>query len=405
MQVAAATAAPDGVSGDRIIDFDIYGVIAPDAEYQLAIKNLNAPGSPDLFWTPRNGGHWVVTRAALIEQVLSDHAHFSSRSISVPKEMNANPPLMPLQIDPPDHVKYRMLLAGAMSPKAVQPLGEKARALSIELIEGFMAKGECEFIGDFAQHLPVAVFMSLTGLPDTDRELLSGIADTVLRHPDPQVRFAALQRLGGYGMQKIAERRRTPGDDLISTIAQAKVDGAPIDDATLAGMITLLLLAGLDTVVSMLGFFTLFLSRNDAHRRQLIEEPALIPNAVEELLRRFPVAVVAREVAQALEMDGQTLRPGEMVVAPTALDGLDERKFSDPLTVDFKRPRPLHATFGGGEHRCLGSMLARTELRIFLEEWLKRVPDFKVKPGVDIEVRARTVATITSLPLVWNVAA
>ncbi len=396
-------ARPDNVPADRVFDFDVYDFDIENAEYQVALKALNAPGVPELFWTPHHGGHWIVTRAADIHTVLTDYEHFSSRSITVPR-MEGMPPLKPLQVDPPEHMKYRLLLAGALSPKAVVPLGEAARELAIELIEGFKARGECEFIGEFAQHLPIAIFMKLVDLPEADRGLLTGLAENAMRGKTEDIRNMARMQLAGYGMQKVAERRANPGDDLISTIALARVDGELLDDMTLTGMVTLLLFAGLDTVASMLGFFARFLAMHPGHRRQLIEDPSLIPNAVEEMLRRYPIALLAREVVTDFEFGGVTLRKGDMVAAPTPLDGLDERKFDQPLEVDFARKTTIHSTFGAGAHRCMGSMLARTELRIFLEEWIKRIPDFEVKPGAHVEISARSVATITALPLVWKTA-
>ena len=222
-----------------------------------------------------------------------------------------------------------------------------------------------------------------------------------MRGATDEIRGAARLKIAGYGMQKVKERRANPGSDLISTIAIARIDGELLDDFTLTGMITLLLMAGLDTVASTLGFFARFLALNPAHRRQLVADPSLIPNAVEELLRRFPVAILAREVRKDCEFAGVSVKAGEMVVAPTQLYGLDERKFEAPVGVSFTRDKPIHATFGGGVHRCMGSMLARAELRIFLEEWLKRIPEFSVKPGAKVRVSARAVATITELPLVW----
>jgi len=394
---------PANVPDDRVVDFDLYDFPVEGMEYQKAMKEQIADGKPELIWTPRNGGHWIMTRFEGIAAVLSDTDHFSSHQIMVPVPDNGRPPLVPLQLDPPDHAEYRALLQQALSPKAVGQLGESARALSIQLIDGFKADGECEFISAFAQHLPIAIFMNIVGLPESDRPTLTQIAERALRGATEQERNEAGAAIGAYGMQKVMERRANPGDDLISRIATAQIKGKPIGDYELAGMVTLLLLGGLDTVASSLGFFAQFLARHPEHRRQLIDNPAMIPTAVEELLRRFPIATLAREVKSDLEIYGVTLKAGDMVVAPTTLSGLDDRKFVDPLTVDFTRDRPgLNATFGGGIHRCVGSMLARTELRVFLEEWLPRIPDFDIAPGADVKVSARSVATITSLPLVWT---
>src|SRR5215217_5249319 len=400
----AINARPSHVPQELVFEFDIYDFEMEGAEYQGGMRRLQQPDVPEVFWTPKNGGHWVVTRSREITRVLSEYNSFSSRQIVVPATPPEAkvPPLMPLQIDPPDHMKYRNLLMAALSPKAVQGLGEKARTLAVELIDGFKARGECEFIGEFASHLPIAIFMQIVDLPESDRLYLSELAHITMRGETAEAREAARQGIAMYGMKKVQERRENPGTDLISTLAAAKVDGALLDDFTLTGMITLLFLAGLDTVASMLGFFARFLALNPAHRRQLIDEPSLIPNAVEELLRRYPVAVLAREVVAQVELCGAPMRPGDMVLVPTMLDGMDERAFPEPLTVDFNRHKPMHATFGGGAHRCMGSMLARTELRVFMEEWLRRIPDFDIAPGADIRVGARSVATLTSLPLVWN---
>jgi len=400
---AAALPHPAHVPASHVIDFDIYDFKIENAEYQKGLLVLQGPDSEDIYWTPHNGGHWIVTRSAGIEQVLTDYAHFSSNQITAPKMPEGMPKLKPLQVDPPEHVNYRNLLAPALAPKSVTVLGAAARALTIQLIEGFQARGECEFISEFAQHLPIAVFMQIVDLPESDRRTLTELGDKAMRSAGEDDRNAARMQLAMYGMQKVAERRANPGADLISTIATARVDGELLDDATLTGMITLLLFAGLDTVASMLGFFARFLAMNPEHRRELVEHPELIPNAVEELLRRHPIALLAREVTEDFDFSGVRLKAGDMVVAPTPLDGLDEAKFDNPLTVDFHRPKPIHATFGGGSHRCMGSMLARAELRIFLEEWLSRIPDFAIKPGAAVQVSARSVATLTSLPLIWDV--
>jgi len=184
----------------------------------------------------------------------------------------------------------------------------------------------------------------------------------------------------------------------------AQVDGQLLSDEVVANVVTLLLTAGLDTVVAMLGFFVRFLALNPAHRRQLIEEPACIQPAVEELLRRFAIVTLAREVTCDVEIRGIGLKRGDMISVPTILANLDEDAFDDPLSVNFRRRTIPHLTFGGGPHRCMGAMLARTELQIFLQEWLARIPDFSIRPDFDVKVRSRVVTTIPALPLVWAAA-
>lgn len=395
---------PANVPADRVIDFDLYDFPIDGIEYQRSMREIFDATPGDVLWSPRNGGHWIAKTNATVAKVLADSDHFSSRRIMVSAEDADRPPLVPLQLDPPHHAPYRALLQAALSPKAVGKLGERARELSIELIEGFKADGHCEFIGQFAQHLPIAIFMEIVGLPVSDRPLLTEIAETAMRGATEAERNEASGKLMAYGMGKVAERRANPGNDLISLITAAEIEGKPIDDFSLTGLVLLLLLGGLDTVASTLGFYAQFLATHPEHRRQLVEHPELIPNANEELLRRFPIAILAREVKADVELGGVQLKAGEMVMVPTPMDGLDEHKFADPLNVDFNREKPgANSTFGGGVHRCVGSMLARTELRIFLEEWLKRIPDFAIKPGTSPKVSARSVATLTSLELVWPV--
>ena len=396
-------AAPVTVPPERVIDFDLYDFPVDGIDYQGSMQRIFQGNPAQVLWTPRNGGHWIVKTNADVAKVLADSDHFSSRRIMVGAVDDGRPPLVPLQLDPPHHAPYRALLQAALSPKAVGKLGERARELSIELIDGFKHDGHCEFIGQFAQHLPIAIFMEIVGLPASDRPYLTEVAETAMRGKTEAERNEAGGKLMAYGMAKVAERRANPGNDLISTIVKAEIEGKPIEDFPLTGMILLLLLGGLDTVASTLGFYAQFLATHPEHRRQLVENPELIANANEELLRRFPIAILAREVCAEVEMGGVTMRPGDMVMVPTPMDGLDEHKFADPLTVDFARVKPgANSTFGGGVHRCVGSVLARTELRIFLEEWLKRMPDFAVKPGTNPRVSARSVATLTELELVWD---
>jgi cytochrome P450 len=395
---------PSHVPADRIIHFDLYDFPIEGVEYQNSMKKLLESNPAEILWSPCNGGHWIIKDPATLATAFADSDHFSSRRIMVEERARSTPPLAPLQFDPPHHEGYRALLQQALSPKAVGKLGEKARVLSIELIEGFKAKGECEFISAFAQHLPIAIFMGIVDLPEADRPLLTNLAEIALRGETEEQRGDAISKLAAYGMSKVLERRADPGSDLISTIAKGEVDGKLIDDITLTGMITLLLLAGLDTVASMMGFFAQFLARHPEHRVALVADPSLIPNATEEMLRRYPISIQAREVKADVALGGVILKAGDMVMLATPMDGLDAHKYPDPLTVDFNRVKPgANSTFGGGVHRCVGSMLARTELRIFLEEWLQRIPDFSIKPGTQPKVSARSVATLTSLELVWPV--
>ena len=394
---------PAHVPANLVYDFDVYNAAAQDEDFHLAIKKLHDPGVPEVFWTPRNGGHWVLTRGEDIHKVFADYEHFSSHALTVPRASAPPIPMYPIFLDPPDHTAFRALINPWFSPKAVAGLEPKARALAIQLIEEIKPRGRCDFVTDFAQHLPIQVFMSIVDVPASDRDQLLEWADGMVRPEKPEDVHETIKHVFAYASRKIAERRAKPGEDLISNLTQAQVNGRPMTHEEVMGMVSLILLGGMDTVVSAMSFAANFMAGSPKHRRQLIDRPELIPKAVDELLRRFPVVNQGRLVGKDIELKGAPMKAGDMVIMPTTLHGLDERKFPNPLEVDFDRPTPIHSTFGNGPHRCPGSNLGRTELKIFLQEWLPRIPDFRHDPNGKVGMRSGVNATVYRLPLVWEV--
>lgn len=401
MLYPSRTDIPDHVPPDLIVDYDTFSVDAPDGDFAAAMVRLRDSGVPELFWTPRNGGHWVATKGAHVRQILEDAATFSSRAMRVPKQANPAVPIIPLMIDPPDHAHYRRLLSRAMTPGAVKLLADRARALSIGLIEELQPKGQCEFVADFAQQMPIAIFMGMLDLPARDRPVIMAIVDRIIRPDVPETRHRGFADLAGYTMAKVCERRAAPADDLVSDLARASFDGRPLRDDELQGLMAVLMLAGLDTVASMLTFITRHLALHPERRAELRARPGIMTAAIEEFLRRMAMVNLTRELACDTALGGVALRQGDLIVAPTALGNFPEDG-GDWLAVDFDRPRMVHATFGAGAHYCMGSSLARAEIRIFLEEWLKRIPDFAIAEGASLEVKVGATAMMPSLPLVWT---
>ena len=402
----AAFVIPDHVPPSRVRDINVYDYAVQDGDAQSSLlAAVRAKDGPDILWSPHNGGHWLLTRADVIDRMVNDAERFSNRYIGVPKELNPVRIFRPFQMDPPDHVAYRHLLSGALSPRAVQALKERARDLTVRLIEDFKPRGECEFVTDFAQHMPIEIFLSIVGLPESDRQPLLDIAEKIARPRTDAERMEGYGLLDDYIIGLIAERRDAGEDDFTGQLCRAEIDGKRLTQDELIGVIALVMIAGLDTVAGMLGYFARFFARNPDRRRELQADPGLIPGAVEELLRRFGHTMIAREVRMDLTLDGVAMKKGDMVVGPVFLHNLDEATFPGALEADFHRPRkPPHITFGGQAHRCLGAMLARTELQIFLEEWLTRIPDYDIKPGVELKSRTRVTSVMPSLPLVWDVA-
>ena len=392
---------PAHVPAKLVVDYDTFEVDAPDGDLAAAMVRLRDSGVPEVFWTPRNGGHWVATSGVHVRQILEDAETFSSRAMRVPKSANPAVPIIPLMIDPPDHAHYRRLLSRAMTPGAVKLLADRARTLSIDLIEELEPRGECEFVADFAQQMPIAIFMAMLDLPADDRPAIMAIVDRIIRPDVPETRHRGFADLADYTMAKVRERRAVPAEDLVSDLARASIDGRPLRDDELQGLMSVLMLAGLDTVASMLTFITRFLAYQPAHRAELRARPEIMTQAIEEFLRRMAMVNLTRELDCDTTLGDVRLLKGDLIVVPTALANFPGES-ADWLAVDFDRPRILHATFGAGAHYCMGSSLARAEIRIFLEEWLARIPDFTIAEGTCLEVKVGAAAMMPGLPLVWS---
>ncbi len=206
----------------------------------------------------------------------------------------------------------------------------------------------------------------------------------------------------GYLMPVIADRRANPGDDILSTVVNARIEGKPLNDTDLMSMLLVILFGGLDTVASTLGFVANFMAGSPAHRRQLIEDPALVDNAVEELMRRFPPSATARTLTRDYEYKGLHFKQGDKVYITALMSGLDDRRYPNAWEIDFRRQDAAqHNSFGAGPHRCPGSLLAKLEIKLFLEEWLKRIPDFQVKPGEPVVYGPGQVNCVERLVLSW----
>ncbi len=391
---------PPHVPPELVVDFDFYRPEGAEVDPFAALKRLH--DKPEIFWTPRNGGHWVATRGEDIRHILEDYETFSSRFVFVPAARD-RPPSIPLEIDPPDHEKYRRLVIPAFTPPAIAALTEEARNLAISLIEGFQDRGECEFMSEFAQQLPMIIFLKMAGLPLEHREMLVSWVSTGVRPGDAENRQANRDNLYNYILDLIAQRRADDsGADIISQAFRTGVDGRPLNDDEAWGLCNSLLGGGLDTVASSMGWVALFLARNPDHRRQLIDRPELIPKAIDELLRRFSIPTIARVVRNDMTFKGAPLKAGEQILLPACLQALDEEVFANPMEVDFGRTDArLHCTFSQGIHRCPGSTLALRELKVFLEEWLKRIPEFAIKPGETVRTSGGIALGVLHLPLAW----
>jgi cytochrome P450 len=355
-------------------------------------------------------GGTMISRHEDVEFALRNADVFSSDMDAI--SIGNVRPLIPLQINPPDHVKYRRLLDPLFAPKQVALLENDVRKLSNQLIDDFIDSGECEFNSAFAIPLPCTVFLRLLGLPLEDLDLFLELKDNIIR-PDGQsgaraqeefekIQAETGQRIYAYFDKVLDERERQPQDDMLSGFLEAEVDGHRLTREDILDICYLFLLAGLDTVTASVGCMVSYLAQHPEQRQRLVDDPAQIPGAVEELLRwETPVPGVPRYVAKDVELSGERLAAGERVTVLIGSANIDEGGFPEPADVDFDRPANRHLAFGGGVHRCLGSHLARLELRVALEQLHERVPDYTIKPGEQPRY-SMGIRAVEYLPLVFT---
>ncbi|MET0658917.1 MAG: cytochrome P450 [Steroidobacteraceae bacterium] len=391
-----ATALPPHIPAAASRDFDYIA----DPMFSCADPHAVLKSLPNIFYTPRNQGHWVVTGFEECQQILRNPAAFSSRWVTIPAAFD-RPPFIPLEIEGETHARYRRFLFPLLAPRTVARYESRAREITNELISGFIERGNCEFTREFARQMPVTMFVEIAGLPQQDHARFAGWAADVFETVDTMRRHRAWNDMREYLGGLLEQRQQVPREDLLSAVANAKIEGNALTLDQKLGMSLTLVLAGLDTVASQLTWFAAFLAEHPTHHAQLREDPSLAAAAVEELLRRYGDDPVVRIVAQDTDFHGFQLKAGEMVQCLTPAAGLDERVFTDALNVDFKRQAKAHLAFGGGAHQCAGSHLARLELRVFLQEWPRRIPQFSVQPGATLRGRGGAILSIEELPLTW----
>jgi cytochrome P450 len=345
----------------------------------------------------------VVTRHDLIREVFQDAETFSSKhNADFSLLIGEDWPLLPLEADPPEHASWRILLNPIFAPVRMKALETQIEALAVELIEGLKDKGGCEFVSEFGEIFPVQIFLRMFGLPlDHTAEFVSWETD-LIHSLTLEGRQRGASAIVDYLRKVIVERRDNPTDDLISYIVAAQVDGRALTDDEALGVCFLLYSAGLDTVANMLGMMFKHLAEHPADQQALRDEPDLIPNAIEEMLRAFPIVVSGRLVTRDVDFHGVQMKPGDVVTLPTMLAGRDEREFENPDRIDFRREKLTHITFAAGPHRCVGSHLARRELRIALEEWLRRIPPFRIAENDQAVTHSIGVFGVNRLPLSWD---
>lgn len=397
-------ARPQNVPADRVFDFDIYQEIPEGVDFHQHWRNIMRDAPYPLMWTPHNGGHWIVLTADLAETVLSDYARFSNNTVLVPKDTAGEAyRLIPLSLDPPAHRPFRTLLNENLGPKPLRPMEGIVRDLAIKLIEGFQAKGRCNFTHDFAEKFPVQIFMGIVDLPIEDLPKLKHLADQYTR-PDGSIPLDQVtQQFRDYLRPIITARRARSGQDMISRMINGDIGGRPLSDVEAENICIQVLVGGLDTVVNMLGFTFSYLATDHALRRAIAADLSRIDDALLEFFRRFPVVSSAREIMSDVEFEGVVLNAGDMILAPTVVVAMDDSRNDNPLEFRLGRKARQHSTFGTGSHTCPGATLARMEMKIVLQEWFARIPEFRLGRGDSLSYVNGIVGSVKPFVLEWEV--
>jgi len=339
--------------------------------------------------TDRLGGSVLPTRYDDVVAVAHDTATFSSVDTAVfPRPAGASPFVAPpITSDPPFHAEARRILLPHFGLAAVTRLEARTREIVTELLDGLEGRAEADAAADFAEHVPVRVIAHLLGIPADDEPRFTDWVVRVLQDTGPdteRTRATATRELLAYFGDVVAARRVERGDDLVSALLDAELDGAPLTDKHLQGTCALLLLAGIDTTWSMIASSLAHLARTPADRDRLVTDPSLLPQACEEFLRAFAPVTQARIATDDTEIAGCPVTAGSRVLLVFGAANRDPSHFDRPDVVDIDRTENRHLAFGVGIHRCIGSNLARMELQVAIGGWLERFPGFHLRPDATV---------------------
>lgn len=364
-------------------------------------------------FTERRGRAWMPVRYDDVAAVANDTTHFSSRRIGVidlPERQRDDETMLtapPITSDPPEHTWARRILLPAFSPHQIEIMTPITRAVARELVDEFAELRKADAARDYAQHIPVRVIAHMLGVPSSDEDMFTDWAVRILQEGfnDLEASLGAIVEVLEYFGVRVDEREAVPGaerpDDLLTLLVETEVEGEPLDRRHLLGTCFLLLLAGIDTTWSAIGSSLWHLATHPDDQARLRAEPELIDSAIEEFLRFYSPVTMAREVLADVDAVGCPMHAGDKVLMSFPAANRDPAHFDDPDTFVIDRQHNRHVAFGKGIHRCLGSNLARMELKVALEEWLARVPTFEIIDPDAVTWTGGQVRGPRTIPVRW----
>jgi len=348
------------------------------------------------------GPMWVFRRYEDVAALYTDTEHFSSQDNAPFSELEGgNWHLVPAESDPPLHTFHRAIMNPLFTPRRMAALESNVRQVAVDAINAFRDRGECDFMAEMAYRFPIAVFLELMDLPMSQVDQFLAWEHGLVRAASLGEARVATVEVVRFLREIIEQRRKNPGDDLVSYGLQATHDGRRLDDDELLGFCFNLFIGGLDTVTTNMGWQARHIAEHLDHQAALRADPSKIPLAVEEMLRAYAAVTPNRRCIKAVKLGGVQLMPGDIIALPTPLANNDAAAFDSPFEVRLDR-NPRHLAFATGVHRCLGAPLARRELVIALTEMLALLPEFRIKPGAEIITHIGPILQVDALPLIWE---
>ncbi|MFA7556113.1 MAG: cytochrome P450 [Spongiibacteraceae bacterium] len=346
---------------------------------------------------------WIPKRLKDIQAVYLDEENFSSENLSpFPMLSGGNWKVTPIEIDPPQHMGYRKFLNPLFTPKNLSALDDKVRQTARDLIAKFKDKGECEFMDEFSMKFPIAVFLDLMGFPQERMAQFLEWEHMLLHSIELEGIAKGTQEVIAYLEEVIEDRRKNPGDDIVSQALQYEIDGEKLNDNELLGLCFNLYIGGLDTVTTNISWQIRHLAEHLEDQRALRGDPSLISTALENLYRRYASVTTFRTCIKPVEVAGVKIMPGDKVSVSTTYANNDPTHWGNPAEMELSKA-PRHVTFGYGVHRCVGAALARRESIVAIEELFAALPEFKIKEGAELKTALGTIWQPINMPLEWEV--
>ena len=398
---------PSHVPADKAVRLPFFArEVVKDCPQETLIPEMHRSLGPITYVTnifPGDGPGWLLTGYDDTMAMLRDADNFTKNGMGQwSQSIGENWLVVPTEVDPPVHSFYRKALNPIFSPQKMAAMKEDLRRRAVDLIVKFKDRGHCDFVNEFSERYPIYIVLDLLGLPqERMAEFLEWEKD-LLHTNDWKVRTAAVNKVVDYLRAEIADRREKPRDDYISRIFDFEAEGGrKWNDDEVLGHCFNLFLGGLDTVTTMLGNIFAHLARYPEQQQELRDHPERIVLAVEEFLRVYGPVTAFRIAAREVEIHGQKIMPGDYVSVSTPVVNQDPSLHENPAEVRFDR-KAAHVALGGGIHKCLGMHLARFELQTALEEFLKAVPQFRLKDGFELGYFVGNITFVPKLDLQWD---